>query len=170
MKGLILYHSKYGACEEIAAFISKEIIDVDDCFNIDHFHGNIETYDFIIIGFSVYAGMLSKQCLTFIKENEKILLKKPLYLFYSGINKESDNVEKVYTENLPTSIKEHATYYDCLGGRLNFPKMKFIEKSLIKMINKKANMVEKSQYHSNVNLIDYERINTFIREIQSNNR
>lgn len=164
MKGLILYYSKHGACEEIA-FKLKEKLNAD-CIKYDMFAGNLHDYDYIVLGFSVYAGMLSEPGKSFIKDHRDGLLDKALYLFNSGLTKDEEGVNKLYKENFDADFLTHVTYYQCLGGCLDFPNMNFMEKSIIKLINKKANIVEKNQMKSKVDLIDNELIHSFVERIK----
>lgn len=164
MKGLIVYYSKYGGCEELTRQLQTQL-DVD-CVNVDMFEHNLNDYDYVIIGFSVYAGMLSSKCKTFIQENKNELLKKPLFMFHAGLSKDKETVDKVYQENFEQDIKEHILYYDCLGGCLPFKKMNFFEKTIIKMLNKGNKMVNKEQMKENVNLIDNDKIKTYVDNVK----
>lgn len=165
MKGLILYYSKYGSCEAVA-YKLKEKLNVD-CMKYDSFDGNLMTYDYIVLGFSVYAGVLSEQGKSFIKEHKDILLGKPLYLFNTGLTKDEEGVKKIYEDNFDADFLTHVSYYQCLGGCLDFTRMNFMEKSIIKLINKKAQMVEKNQMKSRVDMIDNERIQMFAEKINT---
>lgn len=96
MKEILLYASKYGAAKELAKRIEKgtQVKAVD----IKEFHGSIEDYDKIIIGSSVYAGMMRKEIKTFIKEHEEQLNNKRVYVYLSALNK--NDSKKVITENI----------------------------------------------------------------------
>lgn len=164
MKGLIVYYSKYGGCEEITRQLQTRL-DVD-CVNVKSFNQNLNDYDYIIIGFSVYVGMLSSKCKSFIQDNENELLKKPLFMFHAGLSKDKEIVDKVYQENFERDIIDRILYYDCLGGCLPFKKMNFFEKTIIKMINKEKKIVNKEQMKENVNLIDDDKIKTYVDNVK----
>lgn len=163
MNGLLIYATKYGSCLEISEIIAKQLNiemksaqDKPDC----------NQYDFIILGCSVYAGVFHKAMKEYINEQETILLTKKVYMFNSGLTKDEASLIKMYTENLSETMYNHLSNKQCLGGRLNFPKMGFFEKNIIKLLNKNAGFVSKEQFKENVDMIDHQAITKFIENIK----
>ena len=114
MKTLILYASKHGATAEIARRIAGI---VTGAAIHDLGQGNapdLGGFDCVIIGSSIYAGMIRKQAKAYLAQNAEILGEKRLGLFLCGM----DGVrEKEYFEaNFPPALKEHAKATAFLGG------------------------------------------------------
>lgn len=164
MKGIIIYDSKYGGCEEITKQLQKQLN--ADCVKVEMFTQKLNNYDYVIIGSGVYAGMLSSKCKSFIQAYKNELLKKPIFMFHAGLSKDKETVDKVYRENFEQDVRDCILYYDCLGGYLHFLKMNFFEKNIIKMINKKERIVTKEQMKENVNLMDYDKIKKFVNHVK----
>lgn len=163
MKTLLLYASKYGACEKVAKLVKE---DKTVCFSFTNFKKDIQEYDKIIIGASVYAGMISKKCKQFIKENESILLTKQVFFYTVGVASEDNYANRVLQDNkIDDAFIDHITYLVHVGGILSFPKMNFFEKTCIKAINKKAKFCSSEQYKDNVDLLDYDKIQQFKKAI-----
>lgn len=162
MKTLLVYATKYGATKRIAELLQDQV----DCSSMEvtSFQGKLDEYDKIILGVSVYAGMLRKEMKEFVKNNLTKLEKKKVYVYISSLNK--DEYKKVLVENLGESIYQTFTYVDGLGGILDFTKMNLIERQILKMINKKSNIIPSIQRDTRAELIDYERISKFVEQVK----
>lgn len=162
MKEILLYASKYGAAKELAKRIEKGT--QTKAVDIKEYHGSIEDYDKIIIGSSVYAGMMRKEIKTFIKEHEEQLKNKRVYVYLSALNK--NDSKKVITENINEAFYEHLSYVDTLGGILDLSNMNMLEKGIIKMVNKKAHFYAKETKNKRIDLLDEQRIQKFIQMVK----
>lgn len=136
MKILIAYGTKH----EFAKKCSERLL--------EKLHGNIklcnlkkqnqldlQEYDKIIIGGSIYAGQIQKEVKEFCLKNLEELKKKKLGLFICGMtegNKAMEQLDKVFPEEL---IK-NAIVKENFGGEFVFSKMNFMEKFIIKKIAK----------------------------------
>ena len=136
MKNLIVYSTKYGSGKEIAEILKKKIEGKTDAVDIKtHDNNELDSYDNIILGASIYAGRPLKEMNKYIKRNTDALLKKRLFLYISagslGNNKkDTEQLKSAYSEKL----FNHSLHKDNLGYNLNFDKMNAIEKFLIKKI------------------------------------
>ena len=139
MKTLILYATKYGAAEEIAQRIAKRI-------NGAAIHNLKKTpipdpvaFDCIIIGSSVYAGMIRKEAKQFLSQNVNVLREKKLGLFISAMGEsgEKENFEK----NFPSDILQAAKAANVLGGTFNPQKANFIERLIMKIVTKQSRLI-----------------------------
>lgn len=162
MKTIIIYASKYGATKQLAERIAEAT--QIKCIDIKDFHESIEDYDKLVFGSSVYAGMLRKEIKEFIKKHEELLCTKRVYMFMSGLNKEDS--KKVLSENIGETFYESLSYVDTLGGVLDLPNLNFFEKNIIKMINKKAHFFPQGEHKKKIDLLDEQRILTFIQEVK----
>lgn len=136
MKTLILYGTKYGSAKVVAEKISKI---GDTICDIKDFNGSLNEYDQIIIGSSIYVGMMDKMIKEFIKNHYDELQNSTSLLYLCGLSKE--NKDKVVEDN----IKDRKVCFGQIcfvGGTLDFDRMSFFERLIIKLINKKANFVQ----------------------------
>ena len=92
MKLLVTYASKYGSTAEIAEVIGKELgrrayeVEVTPVESVQDVTG----YDGFVIGSALYAGGWIEEAANFLKANQKVLAKHPVWLFSSGPTGEGD--------------------------------------------------------------------------------
>lgn len=129
MKILILYETKSGFTKEIADKIFIRIPDSDmfDMHEVDQY--NLEDYDTIIVGAPIYQGEIIKDAEQFFVQNKKILLKKRLGIFCSGMN--SAEFNQAVQNSLPPDIFYDSELVHC-GGRINYKSLSFKERRIIK--------------------------------------
>jgi menaquinone-dependent protoporphyrinogen oxidase len=86
MQVLVAYASQHGSTREIAGRIAEVISDngidvalrsVDDAMSVDGF-------DAFVIGSAIHASHWLKQAERFVRTNEQVLAKHPVWLFSSG--------------------------------------------------------------------------------------
>lgn len=134
MKTLILYATKTGAAREAARRIADKI---DGAVVHDLKQGNIPSlkeFDNIIVGSSVYVGMVRKEAKDFIIQNTQALQEKKLGLFLCGMEAEK---EKEYFEvNFPDEIIKKAEVKAFLGGIFDPKKNGFMGRMAMKTIAK----------------------------------
>lgn len=161
MKSLILFGSKYGTTESCANKLKDylkgqvEIIDIKKSNHI-----SLNKYDKIIIGSSVYAGMINKDIKNFIENNKSELINKNFGLFTCCMS-DGDKVKEQFNQNLPGEILEAAKTKENFGGEFKFSKMNFFEKQIIKMICKKDASIGKVDGKSDISKINEEAIKKF---------
>lgn len=161
MKSLILFGSKYGTTESSANKLKGylkgevEIIDIKKSNNI-----SLDKYDKIIIGSSVYAGMINKDIKSFIENNKAKLINKNFGLFTCCMS-DGDKVNEQFNQNLPGEILAAAKAKENFGGEFIFSKMNFFEKLIIKMISKKDPSLGKVDGKSDISKINEEAIKRF---------
>lgn len=81
MKTLILYGSKHGTTEDVVNKIVAGLKNPVDVVNIEKNTINLEDYQQVVIGSSIYVGQMNKQIKKFVKENESVLKTKKLSVF-----------------------------------------------------------------------------------------
>lgn len=158
MKAYVVYGSRYGATKKCGEYIAEKTNGV--CTN------NVDWKDAscIVLGTNVYAGMFHKDIKAFIKEHLDMLLQKRVILYVSGIAQ--DNLEKEIEENLSKALQEHIEHIVFVNGVLDFKKMNFMERKIIKMINKKANLIETIQKDTCVDFLDYQALDTICEYVE----
>lgn len=154
MKTLILYASKYGACKKITELLQTNACTCCDIQNAPP----LEDFDVVVLGSCIYFGQINATMKSFLKQHEKQLQTKPLYLFICGMDHKEDHIDTIFKEIIPNALLEHATCKLHLGGCLDFSKMNFFERTIIKSINKKANLYDKTKKQSYIDLLRYDEI------------
>lgn len=146
MKGniLVAYASKYGATREIAEKIGEVLrqaglqVDVLPAAGIS----DVSPYQAVILGSAVYIGQWPKEAVAFLRDHEKTLAIKPVWLFSSGPTGEGDPVELVEGWRLPASVlpvvdrirpRDTAVFH----GWINPEKINRIEKWTVQKLVKK---------------------------------
>lgn len=137
MKTAIFYMSKHG-CVEKAVFLLKEYLKNDEVEIINLKKDKIkdpESYDKIILGGSIHAGMIQRKIKTFYSRHLNVLLKKKLGLFLCCME-EGEKAKKQFDKVFPAKLRTHAKTTGLFGGEFIFGKMKPVEKFIIKKIAK----------------------------------
>lgn len=96
-------------------------------------HIDLSAFDRIIIGGSIHAGNIQNKIKEFCKNNQDLLLEKPLGLFLSCM--EEDKAQEQFDNAYPEPLRKHASSCKLTGGEFNFDRMNFIEKMLIRKIS-----------------------------------
>ncbi|MCL1819763.1 MAG: flavodoxin domain-containing protein [Oscillospiraceae bacterium] len=150
MKTLILYATKHGAAREVAQRIAKLI---DGAALHDLKQGGVPSlaeYDCIIIGGSIYVGMLRKEAKTFLTQNADALRGKRLGLFLCGM--QASEEQTFFKSNFPAEILQAAKAASFMGGIFDPKKAGIMERFIVKVAAKQ------SEYIDN---IDNEKIKKF---------
>jgi len=140
MKTIILYATKHGATREIARRISEQI---DGAEIHDIKQGSIPDltgYDCIIVGSSIYAGMIRKEAKLFISQNAELLRSKKLGLFISGMGK--DKEKEVLSNAFSKELTDSAKAASILGGIFDPKKAGFFERLIMKAVAKQSDYTD----------------------------
>jgi len=135
MKTLILYATKNGAAHEIAQRIASQIDDAD-VHDLKNSIPSLDGYDCIIIGSSVYAGMVRKEAKAFAEKNAATLCDKRLGVFISGLDENKAN--EYFTANFPSEILQAAKAAYFLGGIFDPKKAGFFGRLIMKAVAKQT--------------------------------
>ena len=99
-----------------------------------------EGYERIVCVGSIYAGRLAKQLLACIRANTKELAGKSVGMLLCGMSDAAP--EKIITENLGEACYRQLAFSVNIGGRLDFQKLGFLERKIIRMVNKQEHLYE----------------------------
>ena len=136
MKTLILYATKHGAAEDIAKRIAAQM-DNADIYNLKQGDiSQLEDYDCVIVGSSVYAGAFRKEAKVYLAQNAEKLCEKKLGLFLCAMS-ESEG-DKVLKANVPEDVIKAATAASALGGAFDPKKGNFFERLIMKAVTKQS--------------------------------
>lgn len=157
MKTAIIYATTHGTTEKVALKM-KELAGPENTFLFNLKEGSpfdINSFDIIIIGGSIHAGMLQKRVKDFCKQHTLELLQKPLGLFLCGMNE--PEYKQQMEKNYPEILRQHATAMDTPGGEFLFDKMNFFQKLIVKKISG----ISESVYR-----VNEEKIRDFIQRMK----
>ena len=138
---LVAYASKHGATAEIAEKIGEAINGAGvraDVLPVDEVKDGAP-YAAVVLGSAVYIGQWQKKAVKFLKNNEKALAQRPVWLFSSGPTGEGDPVELLKGWRFP---EKHQPLADRIGprdiavfgGDVDPDKQGPIEKSMIQTV------------------------------------
>ncbi|MBE6071107.1 MAG: flavodoxin [Clostridium butyricum] len=168
MRILLIYSSKYGATEICAKKIADNLDEKVDLINIKEKNNiNLNKYDKVVIGSSVYAGNIDKNIKDFCIKNENAIKSKIFGIFISCMN--SNNLTEYIQSAFSKEILDKALIIKDVGGAFYFSKMNFFEKFIIKKIAKSDGLKDKSDNaidgKNDVDLINDDNIKDFCNAI-----
>lgn len=140
-KILVTYASKYGATEGIAENIAQTLdssglqVDILPINQVT----SLAPYKAVVLGSAIYMGLWRKKASAFLKDNEKILSNKQVWLFSSGPAGTDKPEELLKGWLLPEKLKPiidriKPVNIKVFHGEVNVEKMNFIEKWMVKKV------------------------------------
>lgn len=161
MKTLIVYGSKHGATEKCSKVLKGKLQGEVTIVNIKKdVIPDINSFDSIVIGGSIYAGRIQKEIKEFCFKNVKILKNKKLGLFVCCMS-EGEKAISQLNDSLPHDLMSSAIVKEHFGGGFTFSKMNFLEKFIIKMVTKKEKNAVKININKDISNIHEDNINRF---------
>jgi menaquinone-dependent protoporphyrinogen oxidase len=160
MKTAIIYTSKYGTTEKVAASIAEKLKDANEVelFSLKkNSKPDISGFELVILGSSIYMGQASKKMKAFCKANESVLLQKKTGLFVCGMHPDKEQQHKELKDAYSEILQNKAIATGFLGGAFLFEQMNFVERSIIKKIAKTTTSIEQ---------IDWEAVDGFINRLK----
>jgi menaquinone-dependent protoporphyrinogen oxidase len=138
---LVAYATKHGGTAEIAEKIGEVLREAGlrtDVLPVGRVE-DLVSYKAIVLGSGVYIGRWRKEAASFLKANEQVLAKRPVWLFSSGPTGDGDPVELTDGWRLPGALQP---VVDRIGvrdivvfhGVVDEKKLGFIEKWMIKNV------------------------------------
>ncbi|MCC8172342.1 MAG: flavodoxin domain-containing protein [Parabacteroides sp.] len=145
MKTAIIYYSKHGTTERVAHLIGEKLDNEISYISLKEYpKPDIQTYDRIILGTSIYAGTPNQKVTQFCCKNRSLLEQKVIGLFICCMNKEQE--EEELNKAFPEFLHRLTIPKAILGGEFQFDKMNFIERFLTKKIAKVNSSVSRLKY------------------------
>ncbi|WP_027338909.1 flavodoxin domain-containing protein [Halonatronum saccharophilum] len=137
MKTLIAYGTRYGATEKAAKRLAEFIGEDAQLFNLkkdDLKSLNLDDYEAVAIGGSIYAGNIQRRVKKFCEENMGALLEKRLGLFLccGDVERADEQLVTVFEDELVDKVDAKGYF----GYEYDFKKMNFLFKLVIKMMAK----------------------------------
>jgi menaquinone-dependent protoporphyrinogen oxidase len=159
MKTLIIYASKHGCAETCSTLLRDKL--QGDVILQDIKKGtlpDINHFDKIIIGSSIYVGKAHKEVTEFCQKNLNTLKGKKLGLFICCMLDKNSDLQ--LNSAFPKELLESAVIKESFGGEFRFGKMNMMEKLAVKMVSK-AEKDPISDMKQNISRLSYENINKF---------
>ena len=130
MKGIIIYKGKYGATDQYAHLLGSALqipVIASDSVRVK----DVEKYDYVIIGSSVYIGKLLIR--DWLKKNMATILSKKIFIFtVSGTPPgNTQKLETIARENIPEEIRNRCQVY-FLHGRMIKKNLSRFDRFLLK--------------------------------------
>ena len=156
MNTAIIYYSKHGTTLKVAQMISSKLSTENTLIDLKiNTTPEIEKYDSIIIGCSVYAGTSSKKMKSFCNNNIEYLKSKPIGLYVCGMEKEEIKQREELERAYPLELLEKAKSKQFLGGEFILENMNFFERMIVKKIAKTDKSILAIN-HENIDKFDEE--------------
>jgi len=134
MKTLIAYATRYGcakkAAEALRERLGGEVALVDLKTDGDPDPG---PFDAVIVGGSIQAGSVQKRVRAYCAARSSVLLEKRLGLYLCCMY-EGDVAAKQLADAFPETLRNHATASGLFGGELDFEKVGFVARLVVKKV------------------------------------
>lgn len=135
MRTLIIYGSNHGCAKKCAELLEGKLkgeVDIADIKN--DITLDLNNYDKVIIGGSIYMGKIQKEITEVCESYCNNLKEKKIGLYICCMNEE--NVETQIKENFPEELLLSAVTQGYFGGAFNFKDMNFLERFIIRKVSK----------------------------------
>ncbi|MFN2225008.1 MAG: flavodoxin domain-containing protein [Anaerolineae bacterium] len=140
-KVLVAYGSKYGSTAEIADAIGQVLreagfdADVRSAETVQ----DLASYQAVVLGSGVYAGMWRKEAAEFLEAHQAELAERPVWLFSSGPSGKGDPVELLDGWRFPDAQKPIADRISprdmaVFHGNIDRDKLNLAEKLIVKAV------------------------------------
>ncbi len=132
MNILIAYGSKNGAAEKCARYLQQKLPG-SQLVNLQTETPELTGYDGIILGSCIRMGALHKEVRKFIGRNQTKLGHLPAAYFLSCLFPEG---EQYFNSQFPKELIEKAVTRQCVGGEMDWAKLKGMDRFVAKMVSK----------------------------------
>jgi menaquinone-dependent protoporphyrinogen oxidase len=163
MKTAIIYTTKYGTTEKVAASIAERLKETHEVelFSLkNNPHPDISKFELVILGSPIYMGQVPGKMKAFCKANEAVLLQKKTSLFICGMYPDKEQRHKELKDAYSEVLQNNAAVTGFFGGAFIFERMNFIERLIIKKIAKTTTSLEQ---------IDWDAIDGFVKKLNNDN-
>lgn len=136
MHTLIVYATKHGCTENCAEILARQLGREVKTVNLKKNRlPDLSGFDTIIVGGSIHAGRIQGIIKRFCQNYRDRLMEKRLGLFLCCME-EGDKAQAQFDLAFPDDLKAHAAAKGLLGGVIDFQKMNWLEKAIMKKIAK----------------------------------
>ncbi len=156
MKILIAYRTQYGAVERCALIMREKLRGMVELLDLERKRSpEIGDFDIILIGGSIYDGLIQREVISFCSRNRDALLAKKVGLFlcclYNG-ERSGNQLKSSY----PPWLTAHAFVKRSLGGILDLEKLLPMDRYLVHKLGE----IKKSG-----DFLDYDGLDDFCQKV-----
>ena len=139
---LVAYASKHGGTRQIAERIGRTLRQAGiraDVAPVDSISG-LDDYGAVVLGSAVYYGRWRKPAANYLRDHEKDLAGRPIWLFSSGPTGTGDAVQLLRGWRLPDALlpiaeRLHARDIAVFHGALDRDKLGFLERLIAERVS-----------------------------------
>jgi menaquinone-dependent protoporphyrinogen oxidase len=156
MKILIAYRTQYGAVEKCALIMRGKLLATVELLDLKQKRNpEIGDFDIILIGGSIYEGLIQREVISFCGRNRETLLEKKVGLFLCCLDKRERSGDQL-NSSYPPWLTAHAFVSRSLGGILDLEKLLPMDCYLVN----KLDDIKKSG-----DLLDYDGLDDFCQKV-----
>jgi menaquinone-dependent protoporphyrinogen oxidase len=149
MKILIAYRTQYGTTRKCAELLGEGLSgDVTVLDLKDQKKAGAAGYDIVLIGGSIYGGLIQREVVSFCGRNREPLLSKEVGLFICCLYQD-EKAEEQLLSSFPQWLLEHAFVRCPLGGALELESLRPMDRFLVERLG---------EFHESRDLIRYDRL------------
>jgi menaquinone-dependent protoporphyrinogen oxidase len=135
MKSIVIYATKYGSAEKAAGILKSGMEGQVHQVNIMKQKAPVlDEYDNVILGGSIYMGRIQKKITDYITANLPVLLNKRIGLYICAGLPDPETRAKELAGAFNAELYEHAVCKEIFGHELNYEKMGFLDKLIMKAV------------------------------------
>jgi len=136
MQTLVVYASRYGCTADCAAYLKTHLPGDVTLVDIETVTQplDLEGFDRVAIGGSVYIGKVSKKLRAFCEQNLDLLLRKKVGIFLCCA--QTEEASAFLAANFPAALLNHASVSKTFGSEARLDKMGMLDKLMIKAVTK----------------------------------
>ncbi|WP_028043174.1 flavodoxin domain-containing protein [Candidatus Stoquefichus massiliensis] len=161
---VIIYKTKHGATRKVGKILSHYL---NDCLlmNINDIdYPTLQKAESIIVGTPVYYGKLDQDIISFIQNNQDLLIARHYCLYVVGIL-QSEFMTYV-TNAFDFQILKNIKVIAGLGGALYYPDLAISEKMILQVMNKRSPVIRKQKNKDLFENFNDEEIKIFAQKIK----
>jgi menaquinone-dependent protoporphyrinogen oxidase len=157
MKILIAYRTQYGAVRRCAELLRDGLpADVALLDLKDQKKARVDGYDVVLIGGSIYGGLIQREVVSFCSRNREALLSKEVGLFICCLYQD-EKAEEQLRSSFPSWLLDHAFARFPLGGMLELESLKPMDRFLVERLG---------EFRENRDLLRYDKVEEMRRAVR----
>ncbi|WP_339286769.1 flavodoxin domain-containing protein [Paenibacillus sp. FSL E2-0201] len=138
MKTIIIYTSKYGCTEKAAYLLKNQLGEETEVVNLMLAkEPELERYDTVILGGSIYYGKIQKQMMEFTSKYQNELSKKRVGLFICAGAKGEQAAQELKS-SFPEKLYDQSITKEVFGDEIYEEKFTLLDRLVLRMVKGKG--------------------------------
>ena len=135
MNTLVVFATKHGCTESVVKDLAGLMEGSVETINLTRDESpDPGNFDSVVVGGSIHAGKVQSVVRKFCLMHTRTLLEKKLGLFPCHMET-GEKARKQMKASYPESLRTHANSLGLLGGRFDFSRMNFLERSIVRKVS-----------------------------------